>query len=142
MGPLGVEHELVHWNAHYICIGTILQAFPVWLWSSLRQSATELKAARGSGARRRDKKGGGLLRLPLIRGTCRQSAPPSSLPSVQPRTPLIADAVFLAAVIIAIASLDFHFNAGSCAVCLLMRSSSYDPEVLFIYLIIYSTQHV
>lgn len=30
------------------------------------------------------RKGGGLPRLPLIRGTCRQSAPPSLLPSVKP----------------------------------------------------------
>ena len=49
---------------------------------------------------------------------------------------------FLAAVIIAIASLDFHSWARSCTACLLMRNPSYDPEVLLIYLIIYSTQHV
>jgi len=52
------------------------------LWSSLHQAATELEATTGNGTQRQAR--GGLPRLPLIRGTCRQSAPPSSLPSVKP----------------------------------------------------------
>lgn len=137
------------WGAR---IGTL--ECSLWLWRDCPTGYPQFSVAvelitPGSheawGIQRQRKKRGGLPRLPLIRGTCRQRAPPSLSPSVRP-PPLSkrmhAHSSSLAAVIIAIASLDFHSWARSCTACLLMRNLSYDPEVFFIYLIIYSTQRV
>lgn len=117
--PLPGVHELVYCSAHYVSVGTVLQEQPLCGCeahygrqprSQNHPEATEIRTGR-------------LARLPLIRGTCRQPAPPPSLPSVKlPPLLTCTHTLFFTAVIIAIASLDFHSQARSCTACLLMRN--------------------
>lgn len=89
LGPLGGEHELVHWSAHYGSVGTVLQGI-------FHSVAVELITPGSRRSPRHPgeaelvaevKKRGGIPRLPSIRRTCRPPAPPSSLPSVRTQYP-------------------------------------------------------